>query len=465
MMMPYSLFKKVGLFLCFFLCSSFLSVAHAQTTFLGQESSSILAVYSRTDILWLSLYAGALLALLGYNFLLFVTLRTISYLYYTLLVGAILLAYGAFNGLWFSTLWPNSLQWHELSLPIGLILAGLFSIQFSRSFLTTSSRSPKLDKFFLRLTLVFGLVFIATPFAPLIHISFTTTLLIIILCFSMLIASIKTCLQGNRASQIHMMAWFILLLGISFSLAHQFGWSSNQWLSHYALSLSTLCFVLLLSLALAYRIIITRSQTAKFHQQVIANSNTKVAEQVKEQTIELTELNEQLRQQEGVLKKLAFYDGLTGLANRAFIQEQLKQLLIQSRRNKTKVSVLFLDLDDFKPINDEHGHKVGDEVLTTIAERLKATLRESDTVGRLGCDKFLVLLESSREDKHDPAEVADKIRAAVALPISMDWFILHIGTSVGIARYPNDGSDAKSLVVAADAAMRLDKENKKTRHQ
>ncbi len=458
-------FKKYGLFLCLLLCSSFLSVAHAQVTFLGQESLSILNVLSRADILWLSLYAGMLLALLSYNFLLFITLRTVSYLYYALLVAAILLAYGAFNGLWFSTLWPNSLQWHELSLPIGLILAGLFAIQFSRSFLTTSSRSPKLDNFFFRLTLVFGLVFIVSPFAPLIYIAFATTLLIIILCIAALIASIKTCLQGNRASQLYLAAWLVLLFGISLSLARQLGVISNQWLANYILSLSTLFFVLLLSLALAYRIITTRSQTAKFHQQVIANSNTKVVEQVKAQTKELTELNEQLRQQEGVLKKLAFYDELTGLANRVFIQEQLKQLLIQSKRNKTKVSVLFLDLDDFKPLNDEHGHKVGDEVLTIIADRLKVTLRESDTVGRLGCDKFLVLLESSREDKHDPAEVDEKIRASIAQPISMDWFILHIGTSIGIARYPNDGNDTESLIAAADKAMHSEKSAKKTKNQ
>ncbi len=465
MLMPYSLFKKVGLFLCFLLCSSFLPIAYAQTPFLGQESLSILTVYSRADILWLSLYAGALLALLSYNFLLFITLRTISYLYFALLVGAILLAYGAFNGLWFATLWSNSLQWHELSLPIGLILAGLFSIQFSRSFLTTSSRYPKLDKFFFRLSLTFGLALVATPFAPLIYISFTTTILIIILCFSMLIASIKTSLQGNRASQIHMAAWLTLLLGIGLSLAHQLGWLSNQLLADYILSLSTLFFVLLLSLALAYRIIMTRSQTAKFHQQVIANSNAKVAEQVKEQTAELSELNQQLRQQEGVLKKLAFYDGLTGLANRVFIQEQLKQLLIQSKRNKTKVSVLFLDLDDFKPINDEHNHKVGDEVLKIIADRLQATLRDSDVVGRLGCDKFLVLLESTREDNHAPQQVVNKIKKAISQPISMDWFILHISTSIGMAHYPNDGDDVASLISAADLAMQNKKADKKAKSQ
>ncbi|PHS24328.1 MAG: hypothetical protein COA83_08045 [Methylophaga sp.] len=462
--MSYSLLKKLGLSFCVLLFTAIFSLVYAEAivavdTVLNTINSKQMSPF------WIHMYIGALLSLLTYNFLLFISLRKISYLYYALLTAAILLAYGAFNGLWFAVLWPNSPQWHEVSLPIGLILTGLFSIQFSRSFLSTSSHSPKLDKFFSRLNLAFGLTFIAILFAPLIYISYVTTLLIIIVCFTTVVACIKTGLQGQRASQIYLMAWLVLFLGISLSIALHFGWLADIWIAHYALAFSSLLFVLLLSLALAYRIIITRSQTVKFHQQVIAKSNVKVAAQVEEQTKELTELNEQLRQQEGILKKLAFYDALTGLANHAFIQEQLKQLLIQSRRNKTKVSVLFLDLDDFKPINDEHNHKVGDEVLKIIAERLRATLRESDVVGRLGCDKFLVLLESTREDNHDPTEVADKIRAAIAQPIAMDWFILHITTSIGIAHYPNEGHDAASLISAADSAMQSNKADMKVKSQ
>lgn len=467
MTIAYSFFKKYRLFFCLLICSSVLPLAHAHPLFIGYEDLSLttLSEHNRNDVFWLSLYAGALLALLSYNFLLFLSLRFIHYLYYSLFTAAILLAYGAFNELWFSILWPNSPQWHAMSLPIGLILAGLFSIQFSRSFLATASRAPKIDKVFYYLSLLFSLTFTALFFAPLIYIAYITIFLIIILSFTALIASIKTCLQGDRASQIHLLAWLVLLLGISLSVAHQFAWIPHLWIAHYALPFSTLFFVLFLSFSLAYRLVITRSQTVQFQQQMATESKLKVAEQVKEQTTELTQLNEQLRQQEDILKKLAFYDALTGLANRVFIQEQLKQLLAQSRRNKTKVSVLFLDLDDFKPINDEHGHKVGDDVLTLIAKRIRSTLRESDVVGRLGCDKFLVLLESSREDKHDPTEVVDKIRTAIAQPIAMDWFILHMNTSIGIARYPNDGSDAESLVNAAESAMRIDKKNNKTTPQ
>jgi diguanylate cyclase (GGDEF)-like protein len=461
--MPYYLLKKYGLFLCLIACSIIFSIADADPIFLGHASSNLTVLDNPlpVSILWLSIYAGILLALLVYNLLLFLTLRTISYLYYAMLTAALLLAYGSFNGLWFAVFWPNSPQWQAISLPISLSLAGIFSISFCRSFLSISTYIPKLDTILYRLGLLFGFVLIASLFIPISYISYALTGLIVILCFVTMLVCIRLNLKSNRGAQLLFLSWLVLLTGITLSISQYLNWITHSWLTHYSLSFSVLLFALLQSLALSHRMIITRTQTQKFHQKILADSKLKITEQVKEQTKELNELNEQLRQQEGLLKKLAFYDGLTGLANRVFIQEQLKQLLAQSRRNKSKVSVLFLDLDDFKPINDEHGHKIGDEVLIIIAKRLQATLRESDVVGRLGCDKFLVLLESSRGDSHDPSEVADKIRTAIAQSISMDWFILNIDTSIGIAHYPNDGKNAASLIAAADSAMQLIKTEKK----
>ncbi len=458
--MPYAFLKKYRFYLCLLLYPLSSFVVYAEPVF-PRYSTLNTTLSDDPTLLWIIIYAGVLLALLVYNLSLFFIIRTISYLYYALLTGAILLAYGSSNDLWFTVLWSQSPKWHTLSLPIGLALSGIFSIAFCRSILSLSSYTPKLDTFLYRLSLLFALVLITSPFIPATYLLYGLAGLILIVGCVILLACIQPCLQGDRSAQFLFVSWLILLIGISLTLSHYFRWISLSWLAHYALAFTVLIYVLLHSFALSYRMIITRSQTLRFHQKLLADSKAKVIEQVKERTTELSDLNEQLRKQEDVLKKLAFYDSLTGLANRVFIQEQLKQLLAQSRRNKSKVSVLFLDLDDFKPINDEHGSKVGDEVLTIIAKRLQATLRESDVVGRLGCDKFLVLLESLGEHSHDPSEVADKIRAAIAQSISMDWFILNIDTSIGIAHYPNDGKDAASLIAAADSAMQANKAKKK----
>ncbi len=460
--MSYSLLKKLGLSFCVLLFTAIFSLVYAEAivavdTVLNTINSKQMSPF------WIHMYIGALLSLLTYNFLLFISLRKISYLYYALLTAAILLAFGSFNGVWSTLLWPNSPQWNLASLPIGLALAGVFATQFSRCFLATAIKSPKLDKVLYRLLLAFFLTLIASLFIPLSYALYAIALLIFILCFTAIAACTSACLQGERAAQIYLIAWLILLFGISLFAVAELGWLTDSWMAHYALTLSSMIFILLLVFALSHRIIITHQQTLKLHQKLAVESDAKVVQQVSEQTTELTLLNQKLQQQEVILKKLAFYDDLTGLANRVFIQEQLKQLLSHAKRNRSKIAVLLIDLDNFKAINDEHGHKVGDDLLIIIADRLRSTLRESDVVGRLGCDKFMVLLESSREDKHDPTQVADKIRAVIAHDISMDWFVLHINISVGIALYPNDGKDAASLIAAADAAMRIEKTAKKAK--
>ena len=462
--MPSSSLKKCGLILCALLLSTTAFLVHAEPLALGADT--LLSTELTNSTLWMSLGAGMLLALLIYNFLLFLSLRNISYFYYALLTSAVLFSFGSFNGLWLELLWHNKPpHWYSLSLPIGLTLAGAFSAQFSRSFFSTASKFPKLDKAFYRLGFAFFLTLIASLFISLTYALYAITALFFILSITAVVASINSSLKANYASQMYLIAWLMLLFGASLFIAHHFGWIPDIWIARHTLTIGGMLYIVLLSFALTYRIIITHRQTTEFHKQIAAEGDAKIAEQVIEQTKELTQLNEKLHQQEDVLKKLAFYDSLTGLANRTFIQEQLKQLLLQSKRNKTKLAVLLLDLDDFKPINDEHGHKVGDEVLTTTANRLRATLRESDVVGRLGCDKFIVVLESFMEDKHDPKEVADKIRMTISQAMPIDWFILHIGASIGIAYYPNDGSDAESLISAADSAMRIDKSKKESRRQ
>ena len=148
----------------------------------------------------------------------------------------------------------------------------------------------------------------------------------------------------------------------------------------------------------------------------------------------------------------AQHDALTGLPNRVLLFDRLSEALLSARRYGDQVAVLFIDLDHFKPINDRHGHAVGDVVLQTVAHRLGQSVRETDTVARLGGDEFVVVL---REVQVPDAAmlVAGKILASLSPPMVVDGIDLFVAASIGIAFGPVAGEDASDLLHRADTAM------------
>jgi diguanylate cyclase (GGDEF)-like protein len=148
---------------------------------------------------------------------------------------------------------------------------------------------------------------------------------------------------------------------------------------------------------------------------------------------------------------LAEHDGLTGLPNRTVLLERVRHALLRTRRADRTLAVLFIDLDRFKAINDNHGHEIGDEVLRTVAARIDADLRPGDTVARLGGDEFVVLCEDVR-GQEDALEVAKRIRASLAMPIVTGGQTITVTASVGVA-LPGRSEDAQELLHFADVAM------------
>lgn len=152
------------------------------------------------------------------------------------------------------------------------------------------------------------------------------------------------------------------------------------------------------------------------------------------------------------MSHLACHDFLTDLPNPVLLRDRITQAIALAQRHEKQLAVLFIDLDSFKPVNDLLGHAVGDELIRSVALRLKASVRESDTVSRNGGDEFVVLLSEIEHVEH-AAISADKIIAAVAAPHEIFGRKLRVAASVGIAVYPTDGTSAEALLKSADAAM------------
>lgn len=158
------------------------------------------------------------------------------------------------------------------------------------------------------------------------------------------------------------------------------------------------------------------------------------------------------------LRYLAQYDQLTRVPNRHLLFERISHLIDQNRRNKNSFSLVYFDLNNFKIINDTKGHAFGDQVLREVAARITASIRKSDTVGRIGGDEFVLLLENTFE-KGDIEIAVETLERAISKELSIGLEKVYLSCSLGVAIYPEDGTTTDELLSAADAAMYKVKNN------
>jgi diguanylate cyclase (GGDEF)-like protein len=205
--------------------------------------------------------------------------------------------------------------------------------------------------------------------------------------------------------------------------------------------------------------VLQRAETVKAKVQECANELMTVTEALEVQLEERTVLDDEViaaRKEAVLARHAAFHDPLTSLANRAMFDDRLAHALAQAKRHGRKLAVLFIDLDDFKSVNDTHGHAAGDGVLRQVAQRLTAMSRDADTVSRRGGDEFLYLL-TELADENDAAAVAEKVvrvlsaHCQVGSPEMQEQKV--VCPSVGIALFPKDGTTAAALLEKADEAM------------
>lgn len=417
---------------------------------------------SRNAYFALSLYFGVLISLFAYNLLLYISLDDRLYFYYILSVGAMALGQFSWNGLGNEYLWPNLPAWGDLASIAGFDATGLFGAVFSRAFLNTRRSAPSLDRALAICGAYFAILLVTIPVTSYQFNAMATSLGGVGFSLVATVSGIVCLARGFTAARYFLLAWTILLLGTAALGARNLGWVPTNFFTLHSMLIGSALEMILLSFALAERINSLRKEKEAAEVEAyeakltvvetLKRTEKDLEERVNTRTRELQDVNLRLRESEALLRKMAHHDHLTGLANRSLLEESLLQAIERAKRNKSKIAVLLADLDGFKPVNDNYGHDVGDNLLRIIASRLKSTVRSSDTVARIGGDEFVLLLETIK-DPHDAVHMAEKALAAISEPANIGGVELTVSASIGVAIFPDDGTEAETIVRHADRAM------------
>jgi diguanylate cyclase (GGDEF)-like protein/PAS domain S-box-containing protein len=192
---------------------------------------------------------------------------------------------------------------------------------------------------------------------------------------------------------------------------------------------------------------------------------------VEQRTLELSMTNTNLKNEiearkivEDKVTRMAFLDTLTQLPNRRLFDDRLRQSILKADREQKEIGLMYLDIDNFKQINDNLGHVKGDRLLVEIANRLRKNLRKVDTIARVGGDEFLIIVDGIKDINH-VKRIAEKLMMCFGLPFQLGQKMVNITTSIGISIYPQDGPDFETLIKNADAAMYRAKETGKNRYE
>jgi diguanylate cyclase (GGDEF)-like protein len=397
----------------------------------------------------MALYFGMLLALLLYNLLLGLSLRERVFFEYVAFVASLALGLGSQTGLAFQYVWPESPAWADVAFPVGMALAGLFGACFTRSFLETGRRLPGFD---VAIRVAIG-AFALSAVAPWLFgyqpAAVLTSLSGLAFALVAVAAGVVGVLRGQAGARFFLAAWSLLLLGVAVMALRNFGWLPTHWLTTHAMQIGSALEMLLLSFALADRIHVLRREMLE----TLQRSERALEQRVAERTAELEEANRRLRQSEQELRELALHDSLTGLANRRLVADRYAQAMAQAEREGGRVAVLLIDLDGLKAINDGCGHVAGDAVLKSAANSLRRAVRQTDTVGRIGGDEFVVIARTLAGIEEGEACAQRILEILGEEPVPCSGHSHVVRASIGLATYPDHGRSLQELLDLADEAM------------
>ena len=405
----------------------------------------------------MGLYYGILLALFTYNLVLWLTLRDASYFWYLFHISAFGLVLFTLNGYSFEYLWPNSPWLANVAVPLTIAVAIVGMQQFARTFLELPKRFPRGN--------IVSLVFIgccvllaaASLWLPYDVASPLATRAVIVSVLWTVTAAVVVLRRGYEPAKLFLVAWAVFLAGAAAIAALAFGLLPKNLLTEYGVQIGSALEMLLLSIALSYRYASLRNENERIAAEANAQLERKVAQRTQEVRTTLVQLEEAHRR----LRDSSRRDGLTGLYNRTHFHETFEVLLSEGQANRRPVSLLMIDLDHFKSINDRYGHLVGDDCLRWAAHRIGQELRahEGAVLARFGGEEFVVVLPG--RDLGSAVNIAESLRRKlVEEPCLSGTHRLRVSASIGVHTVdPDSGATSDAALSVADKALYAAKDN------
>ena len=378
--------------------------------------------------LGIGLYYGILLALLFYNLVLWLSLRDANYFWYVFHIAAFGMVLFALNGLGFEYLWPESPRFAQLSVPLLICLAQIGKQQFARAFLDLRIRWSFGDRVSLVLMVFFVLLGIATLWMP---IGLSTRIASAAVFPSIgwiVVSSIVVIRAGYKPAWLFLLAWAMFLLGTAMFAAIAFGLVPKNFVTEYGVQIGSAIEMLLLSVALGYRYSSLRNE----NERIVQAAKLELEQKVERRTSELSNALAQLGDAHARLRESSQRDSLTGLHTRSYFREAYTPLLSQAREQREPLSILMIDIDHFKRINDHYGHLTGDECLRSAAHRIGQALRPYRAeLARFGGEEFVAALPGM--DRDAARDVAERILAQLReLPCLAHEHVIPLTASIGV---------------------------------
>ncbi len=406
------------------------------------------------------IYYGLLAAMLLYNLMIFLSIREISYFHYLHYISGYILVQMALNGLAYEYLWPDSPHWGAAGLPSLIFFALIGMLNFSRTFLSLGTQLPRANRwlrYYAYLLAVLAVGAVVGNYAIMIKLATVCSLISVVVVF---VCGIISLVKGERQARYFLLAWVALLAGIIAYALKTVDLLPSNMLTEYGLQIGSALEVLLLSFALAHRMTLLKEENERIQVQ----AKQQLEQRVQQRTQELGVALNNLSAANAALQALNLTDGLTGIKNRKYFDVQLANEVKRASRSNLPLSLLMIDIDHFKQVNDQYGHLAGDACLRVLATTmLGCLLRPGDDVVRYGGEEFAIVLPQT--DEAGAVNLANKIcKTVAALQFEFEGQSIPITVSIGChATKPTIDCTAESLIAAADAALYRAKHNGRNR--